>query len=372
MEGNATNNSFQPLPARQPPQTHVGAQAWLRKNLFFSPAGSVATVVIVAIALYLLWGLLDWAVFKAVWRTDNAACRALEHSAACWGVIGEKYRLIVFGRFPFEQQWRPLVGTLMLVALIIYSARPAAWKRALLIRWVVALVVFFFLMRGGLFGLEYVETSRWGGLPLTIVLSIVGIVAGFPLAIALALGRRSSLPGIRTICIVFIELVRGVPLVSVLFMASFMFPLFMPSGVNIDVLLRVVVGITLFSGAYLAEVIRGGLQAVPKGQIEAAQTLGLSYWQTQRKIVLPRALRTVVPAIVSTFIATFKDTSLVTAVSLYELTGSLQLALGDAEWRAFYMEGYIFIAIIYFVCCYSMSRYSRWIEALLYAGTRRA
>jgi general L-amino acid transport system permease protein len=213
------------------------------------------------------------------------------------------------------------------------------------------------------FGLSWVETDRWGGLPLTILLSTLCMTAAFPIALIIALGRRSNLPAIRSFCTIYVELIRGVPLISVLFMASFMFPLLMPPGFNIDVLIRVMAGITLFAAAYMAEVIRGGLQAIPKGQIEAAATLGLSYWQTQRKIVLPQALAMVVPGVMNNFIATFMDTSLVTIVSLYELTGSMSLALNsDANWRPFKIEGYLFIALIYFIFCFSMSRYSKWIE----------
>jgi general L-amino acid transport system permease protein len=227
-------------------------------------------------------------------------------------------------------------------------------------------------MRGGLWGLSLVPTDLWGGLPLTIMLAALGIVLAFPLAVLVALGRRSNLPAIRSMCIVYVELVRGVPLISVLFMASFLFPLFMPMGKSPDVLLRVLVGITLFAAAYLAEIVRGGLQAIPKGQVEAAQSLGLSYWQTQRKIVLPQALALVVPGIMNNFISIFKDTSLVSIVSLYELTGALDLAVNaDANWKPFKLQGYFFIALIYFLFCFAMSRYSQWVERQLNAGRRR-
>jgi len=219
------------------------------------------------------------------------------------------------------------------------------------------------LMYGNVFGLTKVTTDRWGGLPLTIMLSSLSMVMSFPIAIAVALGRRSALPAIRTFCTIYVELIRGVPLISVLFMASFMFPLFMPQGVTVDVMIRVLAGLTLFAAAYMAEVIRGGLQAMPKGQTEAAASLGLSYWQTQFKIILPQALALVVPSIVNNFIGLFKDTSLVGIVSLYELTGSLGLALnGDADWRPYKLEGYVFITLIYFAFCFAMSRYSLWIE----------
>jgi general L-amino acid transport system permease protein len=232
--------------------------------------------------------------------------------------------------------------------------------------WIAGLGGFFVLMGGGVWGLAPVPTDRWGGLPLTLLLSVVSMTLAFPIAVLVALGRRSNLPAIKSLCVVYIELVRGVPLISVLFMASFMFPLFMPVGKSPDVLLRVIVGITLFSAAYMAEIIRGGLQTLPRGQLEAAASLGLGYWRTQRKIVLPQALSAVVPGIMNNFISLFKDTSLVTIVSLYELTGALQLAVGsDPNWRPFKIEAYVFIAAIYFACCFSMSRYSLRIEKRL-------
>ena len=287
-------------------------------------------------------------------------------------MVAEKYRIILFGRYPFEEQWRPLVATVLLLGLLVASCMRAFWKSWLVILWAVVLGAFFALMYGNVLGLSKIETDRWGGLPLTILLASLSMTLAFPIAMVVALGRRSSLPAIRTFCTIYVELIRGVPLISVLFMASFMFPLFMPQGFSIDVLIRVLVGITLFAAAYMAEVIRGGLQAIPKGQLEAAATLGLSYWQTQRKIVLPQALAMVVPSIMNNFIGLFKDTSLVTIVSLYELTGALSLALNsDANWRPFKIEGYLFIAMIYFVFCFSMSRYSIWVEKQVNKGKAR-
>jgi general L-amino acid transport system permease protein len=281
-------------------------------------------------------------------------------------VVVEKFRLIIFGRYPFDQQWRPELATLMLVALLVLSCIRTFWKPWLVALWIVVVAAFFVLMGGGVLGLTRVETDRWGGLPLTIMLATLAIVLAFPIAILVALGRRSKLPAIRTFCVIYVELIRGVPLISVLFMASFMFPLFMPPGFSIDVLLRVLVGATLFSAAYMAEIVRGGLQAIPKGQQEAADTLGLTYWQAQRKIILPQALALVVPGIMNNFISIFKDTSLVTIVSLYELTGAMGLALNsDADWRPFKVEAYLFIAAIYFLFCFAMSRYSLWIEKQL-------
>ncbi|WP_342128881.1 amino acid ABC transporter permease [Hydrogenophaga sp. OTU3427] len=354
--------TFTPIPARPAPVRTDGAVAWMRSNLFGDTRTTIATLVIGAALLWYLPQLLHWALVSAYWRPDADACRA-EGVGACWGVVAAKYRLILLGRYPFEEQWRPLLATLLMVGLLVASCSRMFWHRWLAVLWVVVLVAVFTLMHGGTLGLTRVETDRWGGLPLTILLSSLSIVMAFPIALLVALGKRSRLPAIRTFCVIYIELIRGVPLISVLFMASFMFPLFMPQGVTVDVLLRVLAGITLFAAAYMAEVIRGGLQAIPKGQIEAAATLGLGYWQTQRKIVLPQALAMVVPGIMNNFISIFKDTSLVTIVSLYELTGSLGLALNsDADWRPYKIEGYLFIALIYFGFCFAMSRYSLWVE----------
>ncbi len=366
-------DTFVPIAARPAPVAIGGAVGWVRRNLFADAGSALATLTVLAALLYYVPALIEWAVVNAVVRPNNAACRALDDTGACWGVIAEKYRLILFGRYPFVEQWRPLAATLLMLAMLVASCTRPLWSRALVLAWLVVFAAFFILMRGGVFGLSMVETDRWGGLPLTLLLSTIGIASAFPIAILVALGRRSRLPALRTICIVYVELIRGVPLISVLFMASFMFPLFMPQGITINVLLRVLVGITLFAAAYLAEVVRGGLQAIPNGQHEAAASLGLSYWQTQRKIVLPQALRLVVPSIMNSFISTFKDTSLVTIVSLYELTGSVTLALaGDANWRPFFIEAYLFIAAIYWIFCFAMSRYSLWVEQHLNIGHRRA
>jgi general L-amino acid transport system permease protein len=366
-----TAQTFQPIPPRPAPVKTEGVAAWVRTNLLGDWKTTLSTVFIGGLLLWYVPQFLNWAVLKAVWLPSADACRA-DGVGACWGVVAEKYRFIIFGRYPFDEQWRPLVATALMVGLLVASCVRWFWRPWLVVLWLAVLVSYFVLMHGGSFGLSRVETDRWGGLPLTILLASMSIVMAFPLALLVALGRRSHLPAIRSVCTVYVELVRGVPLISVLFMASFMFPLFMPQGLTIDVLIRVLVGITLFAAAYMAEVIRGGLQAIPKGQVEAAATLGLSYWQTQRKIVLPQALAMVVPGIMNNFIAIFKDTSLVTIVSLYELTGALGLALNsDADWRPYKIEGYLFIGLIYFVFCFAMSRYSRWVEKQVNKGKQR-
>ncbi|HYS11915.1 MAG TPA: amino acid ABC transporter permease [Burkholderiaceae bacterium] len=357
---------FQPIEPRTAPVPMEGFVPWVRHNLFGNWKSTVATLIIAVFAVLYLPELTNWALFKAVFRPSLDECQAARGTGACWGVVAEKYRLIILGRYPYAEQWRPVIATLLLVGLIAVSCIRLFWKPWLVALWVIAIAAFFLLMGGGWFGLTRVPTDQWGGLPLTIMLATFGIVLAFPLAVVVALGRRSRLTAIRSVCTIYVELIRGVPLISVLFMASFMFPLFMPPGTTPDVLLRVLVGITLFAAAYLAETVRGGLQAIPKGQVEAAQSLGMSYWQTQRKIVLPQALAIVLPGIMNNFIAIFKDTSLVTIVSLYELTGALGLALNsDADWRPYKIEGYLFIALIYFAFCFSMSRYSLWVEKRL-------
>ena len=365
-------DAFVPIAARPSPVRTSGLLPWIRTNLFGDVRSSITSLFLLVLAAWLLPKLYSWGVGNAVFSADAEACQSARGLGACWGVVTEKYRLILLGRYPFEEHWRPVLATSLMLAALVMSCIRVFWKAWLALVWVAVMAIFFTLMGGGVFGLSNVRTDLWGGLPLTVLLATVSIFLAFPLSIAVALGRRSNLPAIRSACIVYIELVRGVPLISVLFMASFMFPLFMPQGVTIDVLLRVVVGITLFAAAYMAEIIRGGLQAIPKGQLEAADTLGLSYWQTQRKIVLPQALAMVVPSIMNNFISIFKDTSLVTIVSMYELTGALSLALNsDVNWRPFKIEAYLFITVVYFLFCFAMSRYSLWVEKQLTASKAR-
>ena len=354
---------IEPIPARAAPLRPGGAGSWARRELFGSWVSGLTTLALLAWALWALIPVADWALWQAVWRADAEACQAARGAGACWGVITEKHRLILLGRYPLEAQWRPILATTLLLALVAVSGVRRCWTRWLVLAWVVVWAVFFALMRGGLAGWAVVPTERWGGLPLTLMLTTLSIVLACPLAVLLALGRRSRMPAIRVLCGLYVELVRGVPLISVLFMASFLFPLFLPVGATPDVLLRVLLGIALFAAAYLAETVRAGLQSVPNGQLEAAASVGLGWWQTQRLVVLPQALGAVVPGLMNSFISIFKDSSLITIVSLYELTGSLGLALsGDPVWRPFMVEGYVFITAIYFVVCAAMSRYSLWVE----------
>jgi general L-amino acid transport system permease protein len=341
------------------------AWRWLRANLFSSIASSLTTLVLAALLVKALVALVQWGILDAVWRVptgDSSACRAARGLGACWAVIPEKYRFILFGTFPFDQQWRPAAAILVFIGLFVLSTRRSLWRRELIYLWVAALVAIGVLMWGGVLGMPFVPQERWGGLPVTLILATFGLALGFPLGILVALGRRSKLPAIRSLSVLYVELIRGVPLVSLLFMASVMFPLFMPEGFNIDKLLRAQIAIILFAGAYLAEVVRGGLQAVPKGQEEAADALGLSYWRKNRLIILPQAIRHVIPPLVNTFIAFFKDTSLVLIIGIFDLLTTAKTAIIDPAWQQFSVEVYVFVAVIYFAFCFAMSRYSRGLE----------
>jgi general L-amino acid transport system permease protein len=356
---------------REPPPSPGGPLRWIRRNLFASVPSAVATLLLLLLATLVLPRAFDWLVRRAVFAPDYDACHALEHRAACWGFVAEKYRLMLFGRYPHSQQWRPLCATVLFLGALCLSAHPRAWRRGLWLAWAAVLAVVFLLIGGGVAGLTRVPEGEWGGLPLTVVLTTVVVTASVPIGIVLALARRSSMPVVRALATLYVELVRGVPLITVLFVASFLFPLLLPQGLKLDALARVAAGMTLFQAAYMAEVARAGLQALPRGQGEAAEALGLSWWRAQRRVILPQALVLVIPAFVNSVLSTFLDTSLVTVVSIYDLTGALRLALGDPRWREFFLEGYLFVAAIYFACCLALSRYSRWLEGRL-AGWARA
>jgi general L-amino acid transport system permease protein len=339
---------------------------WLRANLFASIPSSIVTLLLFFVLGKALVGLVQWGLLNAVWTVpgqDTDACRAARGLGACWAVIPEKLRFILFGTYPFDQQWRPALALLTFIALFVVSSRRASWRKELILVWAAALTLIGLLMWGGVPGLPFVSQERWGGLPVTLILATFGLAFGFPLGVVVALGRRSKLPAIRSLSVLYVELIRGVPLISLLFMASVMFPLFMPDGVNVDKLLRAQIAFILFAGAYLAEVVRGGLQAVPRGQHDAADALGLSYWKKNGLIILPQAIRHVIPPLVNTFIAFFKDTSLVLIIGIFDLLTTAKTAIIDPAWQSFSVEVYIFVALIYFAFCFAMSRYSAGLEA---------
>jgi general L-amino acid transport system permease protein len=337
------------------------ALAWLRANLFSSWPSALATLAILWLAWKLVPPFVDWALLGAVWRAPDArACR--EAQGACWAFIGEKHRFILFGTYPFEQHWRPALATALLILLWAVSSLKRFWHWWLSAVWVAGLCLIALLMWGGVLGLAYVENGRWGGLILTLILATFGAALAFPLSILLALGRRSELPVVRAACIAYIELIRGVPLISVLFMASVLLPLFLPAGMTIDKLLRAQIALILFAAAYLAEVVRGGLQAIPHHQYEAAEALGMSYWKRTLHVILPQALRFSIPPLVNTFIGLFKDTSLVLIIGLFDLLTTVKVSLQEPAWSGLGVEAYLFASAVYFAFCYAMSRYSKGLE----------
>ncbi len=369
-----------PLPQRPPPLTAgVGPLGWARVNLFNSVLSSVVTVVLGLLILRWAYQFINWGVINAFWTVpqteagpDPSVCRDARGVGACWAAIGENYRFILFGRFPYEEQWRPAIVCALFIGLYFVSAIRACWRPWLAGLWVAVLVLIGVLMWGGVAGLTFVPQDSWGGLPITLILSTFGLVLAFPLSLLVALGRRSTnLPAVKALCVLYVELIRGVPLVTLLFMASVMFPLFMPAGINPDKLLRAQVAVILFAGAYLAEVVRGGLQALPKGQYEAADALGLSYWKKTGFIILPQALRLVIPPLVNTFIGFFKDTSLVLIIGIFDLLSAGKVAITQPIWQAYSTELYITLALIYFAFCYVMARYSRGLETELRRGAAR-
>jgi general L-amino acid transport system permease protein len=365
------------LPPEPPPPALGGLPGWVRTHLFSSPLNAAVTVAMLALIVTFLPSLVQWAFIDAVWTGDNReVCLSKpDHVVgACWAFINAKFGQFMLGSYPMQLRWRPeLVLAVFFCGLAAIAYEHTPYRRNILLFMLTAFpVLAFWLLYGGL-GLEVVETANWGGLLVTLVVAVTGIVASLPLGILLALGRRSKLPFIKIVSVVFIEFWRGVPLITVLFMASVMLPLFLPSGVNFDKLLRALIGVALFTGAYMAETVRGGLQAIPKGQFEGAASLGLGYWQSMRLIILPQALRIVIPGIVNSFISLFKDTSLVMIIGLFDLLGSIQRNFSDVNWSSppIAPSGLLFAAAVFWVFCFSMSRYSMYMERKLNKGVRR-
>jgi general L-amino acid transport system permease protein len=347
------------------------ALPWLRRNLFAGPWSTLLTLAMVALLATTLPPLFRWAVLQAdLWGQSRADCTG---EGACWAVVTARFWSFVYGSYPVAERWRPNVVFVLFLAFAAPAFRERVASRTL---WVVLLVTLFpliaaVLLWGGVPGLPYVDTTLWGGLMVNCVLAFVAVAGSLPLGVLLALGRRSRLPVVRAFCVAFIELWRGVPLLTVIFMATVMLPLFLPEGATLDRLIRAMLALTLFTAAYMAEVVRGGLQGIPKGQAEAATSLGLGYWRVQGLVVLPQALRLVLPAIVNTVIDLFKDTTLVAIVGVADLLGVVNLALRDQAWLGLAREGYLFAALVFFACCFAMSRLSARLERRLAVDERR-
>ena len=353
-----TNTRPMPLPKPKPSTSSPWQR--LRGTYFGTPGNALLSLLFSGLLLLALPPLVRWAVLDAVWfDPDPASCRAA--SGACWNFIWAKLGQLLFGIYPFEQRWRPAVVCALILALLVWSVRPASWRGKLGVLWLAALAQVFWLMGGGL-GLTPVPSSLWGGLPVTLILTVVAIGLGFPLGVLLALGRRSAMPAVRLSCVVFIEGVRGLPLLSILFVASIMLPLFLPESLLPDKFVRALVALTLFASAYFAEVVRGGLQAIPKGQFEAADSLGLPFWKQQRLIILPQAIRIVIPALANTVIVMIKNTSLVLVVGLFDLISSGKAALADPAWPSPSTETYLFIGAVFFVISFGFARFADFLE----------
>lgn len=365
-------SEFKPHPDLPPPITSVGAIGWLRTNLFSNWYNSLFTLLAFYILYLFVPPIVNWVFIESNWVGDTR--EACSGAGACWVFTRVRFDQFVYGFYPESEHWRMNVVMFGLAALMVpLFIKSFPWKT-----WLGGFILFvypvlsFLLLTGGLFGIPPVETSLWGGMTLNLILAGVGCVAALPLGILLALGRRATnMPVVKALCVVFIEFWRGVPLITVLFMSSVMLPLFLPEGVTFDKLMRALIGITLFQSAYMAEVVRGGLQAIPKGQYEAADALGLNYTKKMVFIILPQALKIVIPGIVNTFIALFKDTTLVWFIGILEVLGMIQAALADQNWLGFSWEGYAFIAFAFWIFCFGMSRYSQALERKLHTGHKR-
>ena len=365
-----TDTATRPYPPGQhpdlpPPLGSTGALGWLRANLFSSIGNTVLTLIFGALLVEFVIAAIDWFVLSAVVDAGSRIECRQQGSGACWAVIAIRVEQFTYGFYPAAERWRPnLAFILMFLALapLLFDGTP--YRRKLMMFSLAYPVIALWLIHGGL-GLKVVDTQLYGGFLLTLIVGVTGIVASLPLGIALALGRQSRLLSIRIICISFIEFMRGVPLIALLFVASTMLNYFLPPGTSFNLLVRVLIMVTLFAAAYVAEVLRGGLQAIPRGQIEAADALGLTYWKTTWLITLPQALKISIPGLVNCFISLYKDTTLVVIIGLLDPLGIGRAVLADSKWSGLSTEIYLFCALFFFVSCFSMSRYSLWLEKRL-------
>jgi len=357
-----------PAPSLPPPTSEIGVLGWLKHNLFSNWYNSVLSVLAIYLIYLVVPPVITWAIIDSnVLGSSKDDCTG---GGACWVLVTHRWQQFLYGFYPAEERWRVNLGIFLgFAALFWVLAEGTPWKKYVTLFLCLGYpFVAFFLFAGGYFGLVEVETNKWGGLYLTLVVSGVGISTSLPIGIVLALGRRSDMPVIRMLCVGFIEFIRAVPLITILFMAAIMLPLFLPPGTNFNLLVRVLIGVSLFSAAYMAEVVRAGLQAIPRGQYEGAQALGLNYWKMMGLIILPQALKISIPNIVSSFIGLFKDTTLVLIIGLYDLLNITQLAVTDGKWLGLANEGYFFAGATFWVFCFSMSRYSVYLEHKLHTG----
>ena len=358
-------------PDLPPPVASRGLVRWVRENLFSTPTNIVLTLLSAYLLYVIVPPLVGWFFIDSVFDAGSRnECRE-QGTGACWAIVVVRFDQFMFGFYPVEERWRVvLAGVLLVFALVPVLFEVVPYRKYGLMYTCAFPVIGFFLLWGGL-GLEPVESAKFGGFMLTLTIGVTGIAISLPIGILLALGRRSELLVLRVICVCFIEFIRGVPLITLLFVASTLLNYFLPPGTYFDLLLRVLIMVTLFAAAYIAEVVRGGLQAIPNGQTEAAMAMGLSYWKLTGLVVLPQALKISIPGIVNTFIGLYKDTTLVVIIGLLDPIGLSQAVLADSKWQGLSTEIYVFIAIFFFISCFAMSRYSIYLEKKLETGHKR-
>ncbi len=350
---------YKRIESREAPSNSRGPVHWVMTNLFSSPLNSAMTLLAIAFLFWIIPPFIKWSVIDANFKgTTSSACTG---DGACWVFIKMKLDMFLYGFYPEAEKWRVNL-TYGLFFVLIASFKYMKNSILKIVFTFLYFIVAYILIHGGFFGLVEVDTNKWGGLMLTIIISAVGIVCSFPIGIIFAFGRTSRLPIIKSISVTYIEFIRGVPLITILFMSAVILPLFFPEGITFNKLLRALIGITLFEAAYIAEIIRGGMQAIPKGQYEAADAIGLSYWQKMFLVILPQAIKVAIPNLVGTFIALFQDTTLVLIIGLFDLLAIVQLASSDSHWLGYETEGYVFVAVIYWIFCYAMSLYSKKLE----------
>lgn len=350
------------------PAAPTGPVVWLRKHFFASWLDGVFSILFGVFLIWVVVKLLDWAILDAIWTVENR-----EHcghgAGACWAVIQDRGRLILFGLYPYEEQWRSTLACLAVIVTIVLSCLPAFWTiRRLPILWAVGFATFVLLMRGGFAGMPLVTSEQWGGLSLTIFIFSGVFVIGMPLAVVFALARRSSLPVIAKFTGLFIDLVRSLPLLTILFAAAVVVPLIVPDWLQGSKLMRVIVAFAVFFAAYQAEIIRAGLQSTPQGQEEAAIALGMPYWSQVVDILLPQAFRNTLPSTINQAVITFKETSIVTIIGFFEVMASGNAAIGGGEWTEQFVEVYVFLALIYFFFVFGLSRFGAWLETRMRVG----
>lgn len=343
----------------------------LKRRFFSTSLQAAVSLVSLVLITFLAWKLLNWALFSAVFDASQGAEACHRAAGACWSVIAARWRIILFGLYPYEEQWRSALACVTVVVMTVLSCIPALWTgRRIAVIWLAGTSLFYVLMKGGVLGLSYVGEEMWGGLALTLFIFVATCLIGFPLSIGLALLRRSELPWISRTTGFIIDAVRSLPLISILFTFAIVLPFALPHWLQGDKLYRVIVGFALFFAAYQAEIVRGGMQGVPYGQGEAAMALGLNYWQRISRILLPQAMRNSLPATINQFVISFKETSLVVIVGFFEIIASGNAAYGTGEWRFAYVEVYAFIAFIYFIFVFSLSRYGAFLERRMAVGER--